>query len=213
MADGLTRYNTILEEATGEIVEKKSKFICNLYHIESDEEAAAIINALKKEHYQARHVCSAYILGAGSDTVKYSDDGEPSGTAGRPMLDILKGKGLTYTLACVTRYFGGVLLGTGGLVRAYSDSLNAGISNAKIVVMELQKQIKFKTDYTNLGKIKYALPGFNASVINEEYTDMVDITIAFPSEMESRVKKYICELTGGKALVEDLQETYSPVKN
>lgn len=211
MAKETLRYNTILTEATGEIVEKKSRFICNLYHIEDESQAANYITALKKEHYQARHVCSAYILGDSSETIKYSDDGEPSGTAGRPMLDILKGKNLTYTLACVTRYFGGVLLGTGGLVRAYSDALNDGLDNAKIEVMELRKTLALDVDYNAHGKLKYALPGFNAVVVDEIYSDKVNIAIAFPSDAEVRVRNYLTELTGGKAQIEDRGLAYVKV--
>lgn len=212
MAQENLRYNTILTEATGEIVEKKSRFICNLYHIEDEAQATAYIAALKKEHYQARHVCSAYILGDGSETIKYSDDGEPSGTAGRPMLDILKGRKLTYTLACVTRYFGGVLLGTGGLVRAYSDALNEGLANASIETMELRKNLSISVDYNTHGKLKYALPGLGACVVNEVYSDKVDIAIAFPSDLEDRVRNYLIELTGGKAQIEDMGLSYVKVE-
>lgn len=212
MAKEILRYNTILAEATGEIVEKKSRFICNLYHIEDETQAAAYIAALKKEHYQARHVCSAYVLGDSSEIIKYSDDGEPSGTAGRPMLDILKGRKLTYTLACVTRYFGGVLLGTGGLVRAYSDALNDGLSNASIEIMELRKTISITVDYNTHGKLKYSLPGLNAQVVDEIYTDKVTVSIAFPSDCEERVRNYLTELTGGKVQIEDRGLAYVKVE-
>jgi len=197
------QYNTIIEEATGEIVEKKSRFICNLYHVESEEEISQYVEALKKKHYQARHVCYAAILGDSGDGLKYSDDGEPSGTAGRPMLDILKGRGLTYTLACVTRYFGGVLLGTGGLVRAYSDSLNAGLEEAEIVTKTLCRKISFTVDYQTIGKLKYTLGDFEAKVINEEYTSEVNVTVALPEANTERYSKYLVELTGGKIAIED----------
>ena len=199
----INQYNTIESEAEGEIVEKKSRFICNLYHVESEEEINAIVEALRKKHYQSRHVCHAAILGQKGDILKYSDDGEPSGTAGRPMLDILKGRQLTYTLACVTRYFGGVLLGTGGLVRAYSDSLLEGLSNATIVEKRLCRKLSFTIDYQTIGKLKYTLEDFEAKIINEEYTSEVNVTVALPESNAERYNKYLVELTGGKVVIED----------
>lgn len=199
----LNQYNTIELEAEGEIVEKKSRFICNLYHVETEEEISAIVEALRKKHYQSRHVCHAAILGDKGDILKYSDDGEPSGTAGRPMLDILKGRNLTYTLACVTRYFGGVLLGTGGLVRAYSDSLQAGLENAIIIEKRLCRKLSFTIDYQTIGKLKYTLGDFEAKVVGEEYNSAVDVTVALPDENAERYKNYLVELTGGRISVED----------
>lgn len=203
-----TKYNTIIEEAEGEIVEKKSRFICNLYHVESEEEIAAYVEALRKKHYQSRHVCHAAILGDSGDILKYSDDGEPSGTAGRPMLDILKGRNLTYTLACVTRYFGGVLLGTGGLVRAYSDSLQAGLENANIVSKELCTKLSFSIDYQLIGKIKYGLDNFDAKIISEEYGTGVDLVIKLPVDNTENYINYLTELTGGKVVAENLGVEY-----
>lgn len=199
----VTKYNTIIEEAEGEIVEKKSRFICNLYHVESEDEITAYVEALRKKHYQSRHVCHAAILGEGQEVLKYSDDGEPSGTAGRPMLDILKGRNLTYTLACVTRYFGGVLLGTGGLVRAYSDSLLAGLENAEVVTMELCSKLAFSIDYQMIGKIKYTLDNFEAKIITEEYGTGVDLLIKIPVDNTENYIKYLVELTGGRIEVEN----------
>jgi len=199
----VAQYNTIIEEATGEITEKKSRFICNLYHVESEEEIAVIVEGLKKKHYQARHVCHAAILGDTGEQLKYSDDGEPSGTAGRPMLDILKGRGLTYTLACVTRYFGGVLLGTGGLVRAYSDSLQAGLENANIVKKELCQKLSFSIDYQTIGKLKYTLDKYDAAIISEEYGSDIAILVKLPVGNTDNYKKYLVELTGGKIEIND----------
>ena len=196
-------YFTIEEEAQGEITEKKSRFICNLYHVENEEQIKDIVESLKKKHYQARHVCHAAILGDKADVLKYSDDGEPSGTAGRPMLDILKGKNLTYTLACVTRYFGGVLLGTGGHVRAYSDSLTAGLSNAKIVEKRLCRRLSFSIDYQIIGKLKYVLDDYEAKIISEDYKNCIDIILAVPETMTERFKKYMIEITGADITIND----------
>ena len=121
----------LLETTTAEIVEKKSRFIANVFYVENENEADARLNEIRKKYYDAKHNCYAYILGKNGENMKSSDDGEPQGTAGHPMLDILKGEGITNCIAIVTRYFGGTLLGTGGLVRAYSESLKAAIKNAK----------------------------------------------------------------------------------
>ena len=196
-------YFTIEKEAQGEITEKKSRFICNLYHVENEEQIKDIVESLKKKHYQARHVCHAAILGDKGDILKYSDDGEPSGTAGRPMLDILKGKHLTYTLACVTRYFGGVLLGTGGLVRAYSDSLQAGLDNAQIVEKRLCRKLSFSIDYQIIGKLKYVLDDYEAKTISEDYGSAIDITLALPDGMYERFSKYMIEITGADITIND----------
>ena len=125
------------------------------------------------------------------------------GNANTIMLDILKGRGLTYTLACVTRYFGGVLLGTGGLVRAYSDSLQAGLENATIVTKRLCRTIAFTIDYQTIGKLKYTLEDYEAKIVKEEYGSAVDIEVALPEENLERYKKYLIELTGGKITIEE----------
>ena len=202
------KYFTVEGEATGEITEKKSRFICNLYHIESEEDIIKYTEALRKTHFKARHVCYAAILGDSGDILKYSDDGEPSGTAGRPMLDILKGRQLTYTLACVTRYFGGVLLGTGGLVRAYSDALQDGLHNATIVEKQLKKRRAFATDYQTIGKIKYKLEDHEAVIISEEYGSEVNITLALPEDNYPRFIEFLTELSNGKIDPTDLGSTF-----
>ena len=196
-------YYTIEKEAQGEITEKKSRFICDLYHVGSEDEIKDIVEALKKKHYQARHVCHAAILGDDCDVFKYSDDGEPSGTAGRPMLDILKGRELTYTLACVTRYFGGVLLGTGGLVRAYSDALLVALENAQIVKKQLCRKLSFSMDYQMIGKLKYVLDDYQAKLLKEDYGTAVDITVALPEDMTERFKDYLTQISAGKIAADD----------
>lgn len=198
----IRQYNTIMEEAEGEITEKKSRFICNIYHIENENEISTYIEALRKKHYQAKHVCYAAILSDGGEILKYSDDGEPSGTAGKPMLEILKGKKLTYTLACVTRYFGGVLLGTGGLVRAYSDALNAALDNSKIETCRLCRKVVCLVDYQTVGKIKYKLENYEAEVVNEEYSDKVKVTISIPDEKTDAFLAFVTEISAGKAEIE-----------
>lgn len=205
---GIDRYNTIVNEAEGEITEKKSRFICNLYHIESEEEISIYVEALRKKHYQARHVCYAAILSESGEVVKYSDDGEPSQTAGKPMLEILKGRQLTYTLACVTRYFGGVLLGTGGLVRAYSDALTEALNNATIVTKRLCRKISCVIDYQTVGKIKYKLENYEAVITDEEYSDKVKMTVSMPEEYADLFLAFVTEISAGKAETEKLGIDY-----
>ena len=141
----------IIEPTTAEIVEKKSRFIANLFYVASVEEAEEKLNEIRKKYYDAKHNCFAYVLGVNAETAKSSDDGEPQGTAGHPMLDILKGNNLTNCIAIVTRYFGGTLLGTGGLVRAYSDSLKAAIANAKTSELLNAYKVSFEINYDDYG--------------------------------------------------------------
>ena len=125
----IDQFRTVYRGGTGEIVEKKSRFIATVRLVESEEEALSCLEALRKKYWDARHNCFVYIIGENQETVRCSDDGEPSGTAGRPMLDVVQGAGLRNVLVVVTRYFGGTLLGTGGLVRAYSQAVQEGLAN------------------------------------------------------------------------------------
>ena len=204
-------YNTIFDDATGEIVEKKSRFIANIFHVESEEEATAIIERTKKQYWDARHNCYAFILGKGSEIKRFSDDGEPQGTAGKPILEVISGKELTNILVIVTRYFGGVLLGTGGLVRAYSDATNEGLNNAFLKTMCLMKQTVVGIDYNSVGKLKYLLASEGIIVVDEQYTDVVKLIVAIPTDDNDRIIKKITDATGGKAVYEELEETYVAV--
>lgn len=201
-------YNTIFEEASGEIIEKKSRFIASVFHIESEEEAIAILERIKKQYWDARHNCYAYILGKGSEIKRFSDDGEPSGTAGKPILEVISGKELTNVLIVVTRYFGGVLLGTGGLVRAYTDASCECLNNAALKKMCLMKKTGVVIDYNLVGKLKYLLANEGILILDEEYTDMVSISIAIPKDENEGIIKKITDLTGGKAKFEELDEDY-----
>ena len=129
----MTEYKTVKEEASGEITEKKSRFIATIRPVSTEEEALAFIAEMKKKYWDARHNCSAYIVGTDKPLERCSDDGEPSRTAGMPMLEVLKGNGLSNVCAVVTRYFGGILLGTGGLVRAYQAATAEGVKNSTVI--------------------------------------------------------------------------------
>ncbi len=163
---------TILKNNTSEIVEKKSKFIANVFHIESREEAEEKIKEIKKKYYDARHNCSAYrVFNEEIIIEKSSDDGEPSGTAGGPMLNILKNNNLCNVLVVVTRYFGGILLGTGGLVRAYSDATLKVIDESEKLEICQGKEYEIKVDYNNLESLKYYCKKNNINISNIEYLE------------------------------------------
>lgn len=171
---------TIKENCKAEITVKKSKFIAEAYYVQSVKEAENIIKQIQKREHSARHHCYAYRILEDNLIQKMSDDGEPSGTAGAPMLAILQGRNLINVLIVVTRYFGGILLGTGGLVRAYSDSAISAIDNAQTKKMQNVAIISFETDYSEIEKIKYYLNQINGKTVSFEYKDNVNATIIIP---------------------------------
>ncbi len=149
---------TVYQGGTGEIEEKKSRFIATVCPVACEEEAIAFFNRIKKEYWDARHNCTAFTIGEKHENTRCSDDGEPSGTAGRPMLDVLLREDIHNTAVVVTRYFGGTLLGTGGLVRAYQKSVQAGLANSVIIERRRGRALTIDTDYTGLGKSSTYLP-------------------------------------------------------
>lgn len=171
----MNSFKTILEkEILAEIVEKKSKFIANLFLVNSSEEAEQLIKSVKKKYFDAKHNCFAYLVYEDNTQIKkFSDDGEPSGTAGAPMLEILEKQNLGNVLVVVTRYFGGILLGTGGLVRAYSDSLKKAIEMATIVMQEHGFELDVELSYSDLDKFKYYCNKNNINIINCSYLDTI----------------------------------------
>ena len=187
----------------GEIVEKKSRFIATLRPIASEKEAAQFLAEIRKKYWDARHHCSAFVLGERGDLTRCSDDGEPSGTAGRPMLDVLTGEGLTGCMAVVTRYFGGTLLGTGGLVRAYGGAVREGLKNCVLLTCIEGVRLVISSDYTDLGKIQYILGEEKATQENTEYTDRVTSTVLLPAADEERVRKKLTDATGGRCTIEE----------
>jgi uncharacterized YigZ family protein len=198
----LRPYFTIEEESAAELVEKKSRFIALAVHVETEEEALSIIEDLRKRYYDARHNCYAYRLGASGEIAKSSDDGEPSGTAGRPMMDILVKKDLTDILVVVTRYFGGVLLGTGGLVRAYSGALSMALDNADVVTMIPVQLEKLKLAYSEIGKIKYILNESDVRIIDEQYGSDVELKVAVPTTAFGKLASALKEATSGEILLD-----------
>lgn len=191
----------IRNAVTAEIVEKKSRFIANIRPVNDEAEAVAFIEAIKKKHYDARHNCSAYIVGVGGECSKCSDDGEPAHTAGRPMLDILKKAGLNNVCVTVTRYFGGILLGTGGLVRAYSDAVKAALSECDIYELHPYLRLHIETDYTSHGKIEHMAVQNGFIIKNMVYTDGVEFDLFIAPEAESGCISTLTNITGGKCRI------------
>ena len=202
------QYRTVCEDGIGEILEKKSKFICNVHYADSEEDAISYINILKKQYWDAKHNCFAYIIGKDGATVKCSDDGEPSGTAGRPMLEVLKKEGITNVVVVVTRYFGGILLGTGGLLRAYTQAVTEGIKNAGLCDMQLVSVCEVTVDYETLGKVKYCLTNHKITIINEKYSQNVDLEIAIPMSLVKAAYNELTEVTNGKLIMEEKDKRY-----
>lgn len=209
----LEKYRTVLEGGEGEIVEKKSRFIGDVRPVESEEEALAFIEEIRKKYWDARHHCYAYSVGTNREFTRCSDDGEPSGTAGRPMLDVILGGELYNVAVVVTRYFGGVLLGTGGLVRAYSKAAQEGLSASRIIEKQRGVALQVTTDYPEIGKIQYLAGERGIPVLDARYTDQVVIKLLVPLGEVEAVKGAITEKTGGRAALLIEKEVYFTVLN
>ena len=207
----------IIEPTTAEIIEKKSRFIANIFYVANVEEAEEKLAEIRKKYYDAKHNCFAYVIGINGEQVKSSDDGEPQGTAGHPMLDILKGNELTNCIAIATRYFGGTLLGTGGLVRAYSDSLKAAIANAKLAEIKNAYEVAFDVNYDDYGKIEKLIQNYNNTndgldniySLDKTFEDVVKLKYLVDVSIFEKFKNEITNLTKGKvALDNDSKRIY-----
>ena len=201
-------YKIIEQGGMGEIEEKKSRFIANVAPVQNEEEALAFIEAMKKKYWDARHNCHAYVLGEKAQLVRFSDDGEPSGTAGKPILEVLLGLEVRNVVVVVTRYFGGTLLGTSGLVRAYTQATQAGMEACNIRTMRYGTLLQITTDYNGIGKIQYLLGQRKIAIEEPEYTDVVCLKAKLPVEEEGSVRKEITEATAGKARIEKIENLY-----
>ena len=183
----------------GELVEKKSRFIATVTPVTSEEEALRFIEQTKKKYWDARHNCTAFTIGSRHQLTRCSDDGEPAGTAGRPMLDVLLGEDIHNMAVVVTRYFGGTLLGTGGLVRAYSGAVKEGLAASEIVEKKRAFEMKIVTDYTGVGKIQYILAQNQIITLDTQYTDKVQVSAMVPQEKLDSIVAEITEGTSGRA--------------
>lgn len=195
-------YRVVYRGGEGEIVEKKSRFIATVKPVESEEEAVNFINEMKKKYWDARHNCSAFVIGANQELTRCSDDGEPAQTAGRPMLDVLLKEGVTNVAVVVTRYFGGVLLGTGGLVRAYQKSVQEGLANSQIIEKRNGFLLYIGTDYNGIGKLQYLFAQKEISIMESEYGVDVKMTVLVSFERKEEIEKAVIEHTNGTARLE-----------
>lgn len=204
----LETYRVLLEGGQGEIIEKKSRFIATVRKVETEEEAVAFIEEMKKKYWDARHNCSAFVIGTRGELTRCSDDGEPSGTAGRPMLEVLLGEGVRNIAVVVTRYFGGVLLGTGGLVRAYTQAVKEGLDNCVVGTMVHGYNVLLNTDYNGVGKVLYLLGQYGLEPMDSDYGVDVTLQIQIDRTQAERLKKELVEATSGKIGWEVLDELY-----
>ncbi len=206
-------FRTVHTGGTGEIIEKKSRFIANVAPVSSEESALEFIEQMKRKYWDARHNCSAYVIGYQNEIQRCSDDGEPSKTAGRPILDVLLGEGIHNAVIVVTRYFGGTLLGTGGLVRAYQSAAKEGLNSSTIIEKEYGFKIQVITDYNHIGKLKYLISQSGITVLQNDYTNIVVITLLVPLDIYQEFQKKIMEVTGGKARITEDGGVYYAVIN
>jgi uncharacterized YigZ family protein len=204
----LTTYRTVRKAGNQEIVIKKSRFIGHIRPVATEEEAVAFIDEIKKQHWNATHNCSAYMIGERDEIQKQSDDGEPSGTAGKPILEVIRNQGLKNVAIVVTRYFGGIMLGAGGLIRAYTDGAVAAIEAGDPITRVLHREIVVELDYTWLGKVENELRGRGVRTGQTEFTDKVKLT-CLPLEPEAeKFMEWMTDLTQGQSLITEGERIY-----
>ena len=204
----LNDYRTVKGYGESEIIIQKSRFITYINRAESEEQAQAFIDDIKSRHKNANHNCSAYMIGEHDNIQKANDDGEPSGTAGVPMLEVLKKQGLKDTVVVVTRYFGGIKLGGGGLIRAYGKATTEGIQAAQVVERKLHYLMKVTVDYTWLGKVENEVRGSDYPLDRIEYAESVEIYIFTPANKKDIFRDWITEITNGQADIQPNGQEY-----
>lgn len=197
--------NIVYKMGTGEIIEKKSRFIAYVFHVKNEDEAITCINEMKKKYWDARHHCYAYVLGTNNEIQKSSDDGEPSGTAGKPIMEVIINKMLIDCLIVVIRYFGGTLLGTGGLIRAYQAAANVGVGNSLIVPVKEGIKGKMTVDYGTIGKLQYLCAEREAVIYSTEFGENVNICIIVEKHTYDRFIKQIADTFAGRFSFDDLE--------
>lgn len=201
-------YKVLYRGGEGELVEKKSRFIATTRPVTSEEEAIAFVEEMKKKYWDARHNCYAYVVGERGQVQRCSDDGEPGQTAGHPMLEVLLGEGIRDICVVVTRYFGGTLLGTGGLVRAYSGAVKEGLSHSEVVEKRRGVRLRVVTDYNGIGKFQYTAAQMGLTILDTVYTDLVTAWLLLPADALGPFTAQMTEKTGGRAVIEAEGEVY-----
>lgn len=198
----MSDFIVVKEGAEGIYEEKKSQFIAKVYPVNNEEQVVKYIEAAKKKYWDARHNCHAFVIGDNNEITRCSDDGEPSGTAGKPILEVIMRSGLHNCLIIVTRYFGGTLLGTGGLVRAYTQSAKEAVSNSILAKRVPGEKYIVTTDYNGIGKIQNVTSGLGAVISDTEYTDKVVINILVEKAKSTELVTKLTEITNGRAAIE-----------
>lgn len=201
-------YSILYRGGSGELIEKKSRFIATLQPVETEAAALQFIAEQKKKYWDAKHNCYAYLIGEAPELARCGDDGEPAKTAGRPMLDVLQNEGIHNAVVVVTRYFGGVLLGTGGLVRAYQGAVKEGLLHCVVLRREIGERLRIQTDYTGLGKLQYLAAQLSLSILDTQYTEQVTVELLVPLTLRADLEKKLSEATNGKARTEALGTVY-----
>lgn len=192
-----TSYLTIARDGAAELEVKRSRFLCTLTRVESEENARAVVERARKEHWDARHHCSAFVLGPGGGIARSSDDGEPSGTAGAPMLEVLVGHEVSDVVAVVTRWFGGVLLGTGGLVRAYGDAVRAGLDSVGTLRRVLVSEHELVVPHADAGRVDNELRARGVQVLDARYGAEVTLVLGVPADEQDALTPLVAEVTAG----------------
>ena len=196
----------LVSPGVGEYEEKKSRFIAHLASVSTEEEAVAFFDEIKKKYWDAKHNCTAFVIGEDASLTRCSDDGEPSGTAGKPILNVLLHSEIRNIACVVTRYFGGTVLGTGGLIKAYSDAVSAAVSNS-VVAEEIKGiRIPFVIEYENYSKVQSELERNGVSLKDAAFTDKVSAAVEIPAEMEEEVKGILTRITCGKVKIEEYSD-------
>ncbi|AWB93808.1 YigZ family protein [Aeromicrobium chenweiae] len=195
----MSAYTTIARDATAQIEVKHSVFLCTVQRVETEVDARALVARLRKDHWDARHHCSAFVIGPEGRLQRSSDDGEPSGTAGAPMLDVVVGAGLSDVAVVVTRWFGGTLLGAGGLVRAYSDATRAGLDEAGTLRRELVRELETDVDAADAGRVENELRNRGIAVLDVSWGERVRLRLGAAPDDVARLASVLAELTGGTA--------------
>lgn len=204
----MKQFRVPYEPAESEFAEKRSRFIGHIWPVETEEEAQAHIKAMKSQYYDARHNCWCYLIG--DNIVRYSDDGEPQGTAGQPMLKVFQRENVTNVCCVVTRYFGGILLGAGGLTRAYSRSAKETLSAAGAATMGLWRQVRLHCPYPLLERVKLEIGTWGGLIDDTEYGAEVTVTASMPEDSAERLQDRLTELSAGGIILQVLGENYRP---
>ncbi|SDO18504.1 YigZ family protein [Halobacillus aidingensis] len=204
----LESYYTVKPEGSEEVTIQKSRFIGYVKRCETEEEAQDFIAQIKKKHHDATHNCSAYMIGENDLIQKANDDGEPSGTAGVPMLEVLKKRGLKDMAVVVTRYFGGIKLGAGGLIRAYGSTTSAAIDTTGVVKRQLMQEMKVKIDYHLLGKVENAVRNSTYTLETINYLENVELIVYVESGLEEDFEHWMTDLTSGQVTIERGDASY-----